>query len=184
MIDLTKAILPQAVKVGGSFYKIHTDFKYFIRLCQLLKDKQTPINALDFIYAGEIPPNRAEGIRAVCEFMQPPRLLPRRTGDEPSENVLDYELDADLIYSAFLENYGIDLVDTPLHWYKFQALLSGLHDTELNRVIGHRLWTNTTGRNDSYTKQQQKLYEAWRLPQKEDEENDEALKAFEAQLKG
>lgn len=183
MIDLKKAKLPQAVKVGGRFFAIHTDFKYFLRFRELIKDKDAPIKNFDFMYINEIPPSRLEGIRALCEFMNPPRELPRRTGDESSEIVLDYDADAPYIYAAFLEQYGIDLIDTRLHWYKFLALLHALHDTELNRIIAARLW-KPNGKNSEYEKHQQKQYEAWRLPQPEDDEPDEALDDFLAQLKG
>lgn len=184
MIDLKKAKLPQAIKVGGSFYKIKTDFRFFLILQDLLKDKETPINGFDFMYLtpAEIPPSRLEGIRALVDFMNPPAPIPRRTGEERGESVLDYELDADYIYAAFMEQYGINLATAPLHWYEFQALLKGLHNTKLNDIIGYRLFTNDTGRNDKWTKHQQKLYEAWRLPQKGDDAPDEALEEFESQL--
>ena len=183
MIDLKKAKLPQAIKVGGSFYKIHTDYKYFLRFRELVKDKDAPIKTFDFMYINEIPPSRLEGIRALCEFMNPPRELPRRTGDESSEIVLDYDADAPYIYAAFMEQYGIDLINARLHWYKFIALLHGLHDTELNRIISCRLW-KPNGKNTAYEKQKQKQYEAWRLTQPEENEPDEALDDFLAQLKG
>ena len=91
--------------------------------------------------------------------------------------------DYPLIEASFLEQYGIDLVDTRLHWYKFLALLHGLHDTELNRIISARLW-KPNGKTGEYEKYQQKQYEAWRLPQPEDNEPDEALDDFLAQLEG
>ena len=122
MIDLKKAKLPQAVKVGGRFFAIHTDFKYILRFRELLSDKHTPLTAFDFMYKNEIPSGRLEGITAIYEFMNPPRDLPRSTGEESGDIVLDYDQDAPYIYAAFLEQYGIDLVDTRLHWYKFLAL--------------------------------------------------------------
>ena len=115
--------------------------------------------------------------------MTPHRELPRSTVDESCDIVLDYDKDSPYIYAAFLEQYGIDLVDTRLHWYKFLALLHGLHDTELNRIIAARLW-KPNGKNGEYEKRQQKQYEAWRLPQPEDNEPDEALDDFLAKLKG
>ena len=38
---------------------------------------------------------------------------------------MDYEQDAQEIYSAFRQVYGIDLMETELHWWQFSALLSG-----------------------------------------------------------
>ena len=80
-----------------------------------------------------------------------------------------------------MEQYGIDLLETSLHWYKFLALLQGLHDTELNRIINARLY-KPSGRNTEIDKLELKQYEAWRLPQPE--EPDEALDEFMAQFKG
>ena len=116
MIDLKKARLPQAVKVGGSFYKIHTDYKYILRFRELLQDRTAGLKAFDFMYINEIPAGRLEGITAIYDFMNPPRELPRSTGEESGDIVLDYDKDAPYIYAAFLEQYGIDLVDTRLHW--------------------------------------------------------------------
>lgn len=48
------------------------------------------------------------------------------------EIVLDYAIDADYIYAAFLSQYGIDLLDVKeLHWHKFLALFKGLKDDEM-----------------------------------------------------
>lgn len=62
--------------------------------------------------------------------------------DAPNEHkpVMDFEQDADAIYSGFLMDYGIDLLDVPfLHWAKFRALLSGLSEqTALSRRISLR----------------------------------------------
>ena len=52
---------------------------------------------------------------------------------------------------------------------------------KLNEIIGYRLWENTSGKRDAYTRQMEKLKTAWELPQESDEE-DEDLKAFEALL--
>jgi hypothetical protein len=130
------------------------------------------------MYIDAIPPSRLEGIRALVEFMNPPRELPRMR-EQNSERVLDYEIDAPYIYAAFMEQYGIDLIETRLHWYKFVALLHGLHDTELNRIITARLY-KPSGKNSEYEKTQQKQYEAWKLP---DDEPDEALDEFLKKIK-
>lgn len=183
MIDLKKAKLPRAIEVGGRFFAIHTDFKYILRFRELLQDRTAGLTAFDFMYINEIPAGRLEGITAIYDFMNPPRELPRSTGEESGDIVLDYDKDAPYIYAAFMEQYGIDLVDTRLHWYKFLALLHGLHDTELNRIISARLW-KPSGKNSEYEKRQQKQYEAWRLPQPEDNEPDEALDDFLTELEG
>ena len=123
------------------------------------------------------------GITVIYQFMNTPRELPRSTGEESGDIVLDYVKYVPYIYVVFLEQYGIDLIDAHLHWYKFLALLHGLHDTELNRIISARLW-KPNGKTGEYEKYQQKQYEAWRLPQPEDNEPDEALYDFLSKLEG
>ena len=70
-----------------------------------------------------------------------------------------------------------------MHWYKFQALFKGLHDTKLNEIIGYRLYEHTGGKKDSYVRQMEKLRSVWELPMDSDE-NDEDLKDFGSKLRG
>ena len=183
MFTLKKMRLPETIEVNGSRFRIHTDYRYFLRFREHLQEKDARLDAFDYMYIDEKPASRLEGIRELCAFMNPPQELPRRTGTETSEIVIDYEIDAPYIYAAFMEQYGIDLITKPLHWYLFNALLHGLHDTELNNIINARMY-KPSGRNDEYEKARQKQYEAWRLPQPGDNEPDEALDDFLAQLKG
>lgn len=184
MIDLKKAKLPEAVEVDGSLYTIHTSFKYFLRFIELLANKDIKPQDFDFMYKSKKPQDRESGLIALVQFCNPPTILPRaETSGESGEKATDYTIDADYIYVAFMEMYGIDLVESNLHWYKFQALFRGLHGTKLNEIIGYRLYENTSGKRDNYTRQMEKLRSTWKLPQESDE-NDEDLKAFEALLKG
>ena len=60
-------------------------------------------------------------------------LLPDKSA---GKKVFDFVLDAEFIYAAFMQAYHIDLIDTPLHWWKFGALLSGLpSDTRFSEVV-------------------------------------------------
>lgn len=182
MIDLKKARLPESVEVDGSLYPINTSFKYFLRFLELLADKETKPEDFDFMYKSKKPQDRESGLIALLQFCNPPQILPRTDKlEDSSEKAVDYIIDADYLFAAFMERYGIDLVESDMHWYKFQALLKGLHDTKLNEIISYRLWENTSGKHDAYTRLMEKLKTAWELPQESDEE-DEDLKAFEALL--
>ncbi len=182
MIELKKQRLPESVEVDGSFYKVHTSFKFWLRFLELIADSKTQPQDFDFMYIEEKPISRLNGLIALVQFCNPPQILPRTESKEQgSDKAVDYAIDADYIFAAFMERYGIDLVESEMHWYKFQALFKGLHDTKLNEIIGYRLWENTSGKRDAYTRQMEKLKTAWELPQESDEE-DEDLKAFEALL--
>ena len=182
MIELKKAGLPETVEVDGSLYAIHTSFKYFLRFIELLATKDAKPQDFDFMYERQKPANRESGLLALIQFCNPPQILPRTDKLEGNtDKAVDYAIDADYIFAAFMERYGIDLVENEMHWYKFHALFKGLHDTKLNEIIGYRLWENTSGKRDAYTRQMEKMRAAWELPPENGEE-DEDLKAFEALL--
>lgn len=52
--------------------------------------------------------------------------------------VVDFELDGEYIYAAFLQDYGMDLIEQQgkLHWKKFLALFQGLsEDTRIKQIM-------------------------------------------------
>lgn len=177
MIDLAKSILPQSITVGGVYYRIKTGFKNILAFQRMLKDN-APLNELDFIYVSAIPYNRQAGVIAICDFINCKNELPRSIESGINEPVIDYDIDSDYIYAAFLEQYGIDLITTNLHWHVFSALLHGLHDTELNRIISHRLWKPSGQKETEYDRYQRRQHEAWRLPDRTDNQPDEAAEDF------
>ena len=74
--------------------------------------------------------------------------------------------DAEYIYASFMQAYGIDLLEQQgkLHWFKFQALLSGLpKDTKFCEVVSIRQWKKPN-KGDTEEKQMSKLQEHYRLP--------------------
>lgn len=163
MIDLFKNTLPDAITVDGNVYPIHTDFRYFILFYRLSKLKR-PISEYVCMFNADIPEDMNKAIIELTKFANPPKELPRPIGDGNGEIIIDFDLDSDFIYSAFLEQYGIDLTLPPeqfqLHWYKFMALLNGLHDTKLNEIMGFRGYED---KKTDYKTQMNNLKQAWRI---------------------
>ena len=55
------------------------------------------------------------------------------------KQIYSFEQDDFLIYSAFMEQYHIDLNEANLHWWKFKAMFDGLNDNILfSKVMGYR----------------------------------------------
>ena len=178
--------LPDQIQAGGKFFLIHTDFRKWLAFSQMIAQKDTKLGDLDFIYADEVPALelKKEAFEKLLEFYHPQAELPRASGSS-KEKVLDYVLDSQLIFSAFLEQYKIDLTATDesghfiqMHWHKFLALLSGLHNTKLNEVMSWRCWDGDT--KTEYGKQMAKLRAAWELPPENQEEINRDLEAFNA----
>lgn len=169
MLDLKKAVMPSAVEVDGIFYKIHTDFRYWLRFYSIFEENEKPlVTDFVFMFDGKTPENMVEGFEKLKEFARPKNKLPRDTGNDGSEIIYDFEIDADLIYSAFYEVYKIDLIDEKLklHWWKFLALFNGLHGTKLNDIMGYRCY-NPDEKAD-WKKSMQKMKAAWEI-RKDDE---------------
>lgn len=178
MIDLTKKVLPDSVEVSGRTFKIKTDFQYWIRFILLLEEEPL-LTDFDYLYDGKIPENRAEGFETLKAFAFPKKELPRSVGPAPEEIPYSFELDSDLIYSAFYSQYGIDLADKniSLHFYKFMALFDGLRECKFSDVVGYRLY-QVKGKLTDYDNQMLKLRDAWRIYPKLSKEIQEEMNDF------
>lgn len=182
MLDLKKYVLPKTIEVNGRTFIIRTSFKYWISFLSMLEEKNTTASDFDFMFESEVPEDKVAGLEALIAFCTEQSVLPRSDDKNDKTRVIDYDIDSDYIYAAFMEQYGIDLIESDMHYYKFQAMFKGLHKTKLNEIVGYRLW-ESSGRRDEYTRQMEKLRYAWELPEKDEDEDDESLKAFEEKLK-
>ena len=160
MIDLTAKSLPNTVCVNGRDYSIYTDFrkwmKFEIAVARLRGNEKLDVT---YLFKNECPEHC--DIQELFQFSRPARILPRQMRS-CDEIVLDYEIDADLIYSAFLGQYGIDLLDVKeLHWHKFLALLYGINSsTKLLEVMQFRAYRKNTDKDyDAY----EEMKQAWRI---------------------
>lgn len=90
--------------------------------------------------------------------------MPVYTKDK--ERFYSLKHDAEYIYASFMQAYGIDLIEQQgkLHWFKFQALLSGLpKDTKFCEIVSIRQWKKPN-KNDTEAKQMAKLKDYYKLP--------------------
>lgn len=180
MIDLTKRTLPNTINVGGVLFSINTDFRVWMKFEISTKGIHKG-DRLDvrYLFKNDYPYNFD-----ICElfsFSRPKNILPRPI--KSSDVIpLDYEIDSDLIYSAFMGQYGIDLVEVEeLHWHKFLALLNGLNDSQkLSEVIGYRCYEKPNGKEDIY----EKLKYAWEIEPPLTEEQQAELEAFSKEFGG
>lgn len=81
------------------------------------------------------------------------------------ENFYSLKQDAEYIFASFMQAYGIDLVEQQgkLHWFKFQALLSGLpENTKFRQVVSIRMWKKPS-KSDTEESQMRELQEIYKL---------------------
>lgn len=174
MIDLRKKGLPDTVMVGGSPFKIKTDFRVWIDFWKKIQSPQCTLADITFVFDGTVP--RMNFYNEVCAFFQNPNLTPKPS-DDSGEILIDYVEDGEYIYASFLAEYNIDLVDVKnLHWHKFKALLSSLSDnSKIKQIIRMRGYTKS---NEKVEHQYERLKQTWRLPQPEDVEHQAMLDEF------
>lgn len=175
MMDLTQRTLPNTVEVGGRVYSVYTDFRVWMRF-EIAANKLTRGQTMDISYLFKNDMPTYCDLRKLFAFSRPQSPLPRQISHSDVV-VLDYELDSNLIYAAFLGQYGIDLIDiNELHWHKFLALLGGLNDsTKLHEVMGYRCYEKSTNKDkDVY----EELRRAWEIEPPISVEEQEELEKF------
>lgn len=117
--------LPRAYKG----YAVNTGHRTILRIIRMLRDPE--IDEADRVrilarmfFAGNKRPGTRAGVMLIFDWFLSCGNTER---DEAAEGArdMDYEQDAQEIYAAFRQVYGIDLMETELHWWQFSALLSG-----------------------------------------------------------
>lgn len=178
MIDLTKkGGLPNVVMIDGIPYSVYTDFRLWMRF-EIAVSKMQRNETIDvsYLFMNDMPERCDLGELFV--FSRPQNDLPR-SKRHSNVVVLDYELDADYIYAAFMSRYGIDLREVEnLHWHKFLALLSGLKGELICDIMTWRCYEKSDAKIDMYAE----LREAWaidRVPPQEQEARDKFSSYFD-----
>jgi len=89
--------------------------------------------------------------------------------------IYSYEHDANLIYSAFLSQYKIDLNDIDyLHWWKFKSLFEGLNDdNKICEIMGYRAVDLSKIKDKDRRYYYKKLKQKFALPDNRSEEEKE-----------
>lgn len=95
--------------------------------------------------------------------------------DNRNKQIYSYEFDAEYIYSAFMEQYNIDLNSIEyLHWWKFKSLFNCLNENILfSKIMGYRAMDLSKIKDKSMKKQYKKLKEIYKLPDMRSEEEKE-----------
>ena len=181
--------LPQKIGVDGKEYPIRWDFRVGILYELLMLDEdvqgaEKPLLALRLFYP-EIPGNWQKALEGIQWFYRSgveEKIVKRKRNRKKQERIYSFQYDAGYIYSAFLEQYGLDLTEVgQLHWWKFRALFQGLReDSAFSKIMGYRAMEIS----ESMGKEQKEFYrrmkESYRLPSPKGEE--EKISALESAL--
>lgn len=178
---------PEYVKIGDKKYRINTDFRIALECNKIAQDNS--INdieramAIIYLLFGEEglndTENHSELIRLATKYLCLGKE-PEKSNEEPD---MDFEQDMDYIETSFMSDYGIDLSNTKMHWWKFYNLINGLSNSELgnccvlNRVRNLRRFDPSTIKD---AKERKKIIDAQKsvaLKKKEPKLTDEQEKS-------
>lgn len=171
MLAISQEELPTRITADDLEIPVSADFRSWIKADLILKDRQIPKEAklpvicqyigLDLTNLDVTIPDLWAGIFKFYMCEQEPR------GEAVSSSrATAYRFDCDwwLIYAAFIQQYGINLLAADLHWFEFRALLDGLTEqTQFIKVVQARL-RDTSKLKGEEKAQAEKLKRYWRVP--------------------
>lgn len=175
--------LPSTVTVGGREIPIESNFRTSI-LFELmiqshdLDNAQKSITAMELYYPREHHAHIIERNETIDEAID--RIVwfyccgkqRKIAGEQRKENAKierrehDFDVDAPLIYAAFLSQYGIDLNQIEyLHWWSFCAMFRGLSDEhQITKIMGYRTVDLSSIKNKAEKSRLAKLQSRYALP--------------------
>lgn len=197
--------LPTEIFISGKPVPIASDFRTWILFEQLNLDKtlsedQKAEKSLRLVFPDlmHIPLNEPKqiierlmwfyrgGDRQQNEYQlreQKRSEARQNAGDETSTLYYDYDFDADYIYAAYMQQYGVDLSTSTMHWWKFRAMFAGLTDkTKFVQIMGYRAAKIDKDMTESQKRFYKRMKKMYALPLPQDEQ--EKTRAIEDALQG
>lgn len=169
--------LPDFVIVRGKKCPIRSDFKAWLEFSEIINKNISEAEKLFKMFKlvfEELPPNMYDGISAMMKFYSYTPTQKKTNEKSINKNYFDFEYDANLIYSAFLQQYKVDLCHVDMHWWTFKALLGGLSDdTHFIKVVQYRSMDLSKIKDKEQKRYYQKMKALYKLPDNRSEEQKE-----------
>ena len=129
--------LPYEVREKGRIYTLTPWFDNVLQMYQAIEGLDSwdkPEVMLSYLVKQKVKPSLGL-LKAVSDVL----FTPSKGG---GDKAFDFVQDSPLIYAAFMQAYGMDLVEQQgkLHWWKFQSLLNGLpSNTRFSEIVSIRM---------------------------------------------
>ena len=153
--------------------KINTNFRSFILFELLMQDKdftqeEKVLMSLNLFYTGEIKDIKGamDGILWFYTGGIEDKNDKKQGNNSNKKRIYSYEYDAEYIFSAFLDQYGVDLNEIDyLHWWKFKAMFKSLkNDNKIVEIMGYRAVDISKIKNKDEQNKYKKLQIEYALP--------------------
>lgn len=175
--------LPQYTNSG---LKLRTDFRESIKFELLMQDtkldEQTKVTQALKLYYCDVSKiqNLKEAVEEILWFYscgkKQQKVDENKSEEKNNKRIYSYEFDDEYIYSAFMEQYKIDLNSIKyLHWWKFKALLNSLNEnTQFVKIMGYRSMDLSKIKDKDMKANYKKLKKQYSLPDMRTTEQKEA----------
>lgn len=174
--------LPQCTKNG---LRLRTDFRESIKFELLMQDRdidnKDKLELALNLYFYKIPDNIEKAIEDILWFYKCGKEELANSNNKGNNKnkknqIYSYEFDDNYIYSAFLQQYNVDLQDIEyLHWWKFKAMFEGLSkDAKIVEIMGYRAIDLRKIKDKEEKERYKKLKDIYRLPDMRTQEEKEA----------
>ncbi len=173
---------PVFIRVEGEIIPIHTDFRKYIKLMDILKSEDaSDSEKAEFIcsFFLKMPSDINKAIGRFLDFVLMKDLkLPAREGTEngeegsgmesekPVKALYSFEYDYPFILSGFLQCYQINLKTIDyMHWWEFRCLFQGLpDDTGIKQRIQYRNYDLSSIKDKAERRRIRRIQNEIRLP--------------------
>jgi len=187
LIDL----LPLEVTIDDIKYTINSDFRTSMLFELMISDKnlndKQKIERAIMLYYHEIPRNINGAIDQILWFYSCGKdmILSKKSGQGKNNQIYDFNFDDDYIYSAFLDQYNIDLQDIEnLHWWKFKAMFKSLkEDNEIVKIMGYRSMDLSKIKDKDEKARYKKMQALYKIQGKVSKDETEKLNSIENALR-
>lgn len=157
---------------------IYTDYRNMIQFEMLINDPEIPnfekaCLAIDLLYREPISDFQKAWDGLLWYYRggtEQEEISEENINRSSLKRAYDFEQDAGRIYTAFLQVYGIDLQENPLHWWSFLNMLMNLPDTcQMGKIMAWRS-TDTSKLKGAEKKRVQELQKIFAIKRKSNHE--------------
>lgn len=174
-------------------FPIDTHFRIGIQMCQVMDDRElTDMERYGMVSNLFFPGIRPDvsGQREAIKWFLTAWNHDRNRKAKDTARVMDYDIDQWRIYSAFRNQYGIDLNTADMHYWQFMGMLTTLDECAFTRVIDIRTKKTNPKMSQAEKKAIAEVKAVYALEQREEkvsaedkQKQQEALRVFEEMRK-
>lgn len=179
--------VPTSVMIDGTEFEINSDFRISILFELMINDNELSererLEQALLLYYPIIPENIEEAIKQIMWFYSCGKQAfennPKKSNGNKSKStkrIFDYEYDSDVIFSSFLECYGINLQRDNLHWWEFRSLFDNIsEETKLYKLLEIRSVNLSKVKDKDKKEYYKKMKELYKLPSEISKDEHEKL---------